>query len=171
MKIFGIAGWSGSGKTTLLVRLIPELTARGLKVSTIKHAHHGFDFDKPGKDSWEHRTAGATEVMITSDNRWALMRELRDEAEPTLAECAAHMSDVDLLLVEVFKHESHDKIEVSREATGKALLQPDDPHIVAVASDAGLPEVSVLVIHIDDIKSIANFILDYTGLGSNAGAS
>ncbi|MBT3791028.1 MAG: molybdopterin-guanine dinucleotide biosynthesis protein B [Alphaproteobacteria bacterium] len=171
MKIFGIAGWSGSGKTTLLVRLIPELTARGLKVSTIKHAHHGFDFDKPGKDSWEHRTAGATEVMITSDNRWALMRELRDEAEPTLAECAAHMSDVDLLLVEGFKHESHDKIEVSREATGKALLQPDDPHIVAVASDAGLPEVSVPVIHIDDIKSIANFILDYTGLGSNAGAS
>jgi len=171
MEIFGIAGWSGSGKTTLLVKLIPELTGRGLKVSTIKHAHHGFDFDKPGKDSYEHRIAGATEVMITSDNRWALMRELRDEAEPTLAECAAHMGDVDLLLVEGFKHESHNKIEVSRSATGKPMLQPDDPHIVAIVSDVEQGQYPVPVIHLDDVKAVADFIVEFTGLGSKAGAS
>jgi len=171
MEIFGIAGWSGSGKTTLLVKLIPELTGRGIRVSTIKHAHHGFDFDKPGKDSWEHRNAGATEVMITSDNRWALMRELRDEPEPNLAECAAHMSDVDLLLVEGFKHESHNKLEVSRQATGKALLQPDDPHIVAVVCDAALPHINVPVLHIDDITAVADYILDYTGLDAKAGVA
>ena len=169
MKIFGIAGWSGSGKTTLLVRLIPELTGRGLRVSTIKHAHHGFDFDKPGKDSYEHRTAGATEVMITSNNRWALMRELRDEPEPTLAECAAHMSDVDLLLVEGFKHENHDKIEVSRKATGKSLLQPDDPHIVAVVSDDTEVQKQVPAIHIDDIPGVADFIMEFTGLKAGTG--
>ena len=168
MEIFGIAGWSGSGKTTLLVRLIPELTARGLRVSTIKHAHHGFDFDKPGKDSWEHRTAGATEVMITSDNRWALMRELREEREPTLAECAARMSDVDLLLVEGFKHESHSKIEVSRTATGKSLLQPDDPHIVAVVSDDTDIQNAVPAIHIDDISAVADFIVSFTGLAAKS---
>ena len=171
MEIFGIAGWSGSGKTTLLVRLIPELTARGLRVSTIKHAHHGFDFDKPGKDSYEHRVAGATEVMVTSDSRWALMRELRDEAEPTVADCAAHMSDVDLLLVEGFKHENHKKVEVSRAVTGKPLLQPDDPHIVAIVSDAATSQDQVPVIHIDDVAAVADFILDYTGLGKKTGAS
>jgi molybdopterin-guanine dinucleotide biosynthesis adapter protein len=171
MIIFGIAGWSGSGKTTLLVRLIPELTSRGLSVSTIKHAHHGFDFDKPGKDSFEHRKAGASEVMITSDQRWALMRELREETEPTLAESAAHMSPVDLLLVEGFKHESHRKIEVHRSATGKSLLQPDDPHIVAVVSDAGLPEITVPVLPIDDVTAIADFILAETGLGSKTGTA
>jgi molybdopterin-guanine dinucleotide biosynthesis protein B len=171
MEIFGIAGWSGSGKTTLLVRLIPELTARGLRVSTIKHAHHGFDFDKPGKDSYEHRIAGATEVMVTSESRWALMRELRDEAEPTVADCAAHMADVDLLLVEGFKHENHKKIEVSRAATGKPLLQPDDPHIVAVVSDVTPPQEQVPVFHIDDVPAVADFILDYTGLGTKTGAS
>jgi len=170
MEIFGIAGWSGSGKTTLLVKLIPELTGRGLKVSTIKHAHHGFDFDKPGKDSYEHRIAGATEVMITSDNRWALMHELRDEVEPTLAECAAQMGEVDLLLVEGFKHESHNKIEVSRVATGKSMLQPDDPHIMAIVSDIEQGQYPVPVIHIDDVKAVADFIVNFTGLGSKAGA-
>jgi molybdopterin-guanine dinucleotide biosynthesis adapter protein len=171
MEIFGIAGWSGSGKTTLLVKLIPELTSRGLKVSTIKHAHHGFDFDKPGKDSYEHRVAGASEVMITSDNRWALMRELRDEPEPTLAECAAHMSDVDLLLVEGFKHEKHNKIEISRTATGKPLLQPDDPHIVAIASDREQAQDQIPCFHIDDVTAVADFIVTFTGLESGTGAS
>ena len=165
MEIFGIAGWSGSGKTTLLVKLIPELTARGLRVSTIKHAHHGFDFYKPGKDSFEHRAAGATEVMITSKNRWALMRELRDEAEPSLAQCTARMSDVDLLLVEGFKHEDHNKIEVTRQATGKPLLQPNDPHIVAVVGDIAASDATVPVIALDDIVAVADFITTFTGLG------
>jgi len=159
MEIFGIAGWSGSGKTTLLQKLIPELTARGLSVSTIKHAHHNFDVDRPGKDSYEHRAAGAQEVMVTSKNRWALMHELRDEDEPTLAEAAARMSPVDLLLVEGFKHESHVKLEVHRGANDKPLLQPDDPHVVAIACDIELPDSPVPVLDINDVTAIADFIV------------
>jgi molybdopterin-guanine dinucleotide biosynthesis protein B len=164
MRIFGIAGWSGSGKTTLLRKLIPELTRRGLSVSTIKHAHHDFDIDKPGKDSYEHRAAGAREVMVTSARRWALMHELGDQPEPSLDDVAAHMSAVDLLLVEGFKHEKHAKLEVHRAANAKPLLQPDDPHIVAVVSDIALPGLSAPVLGLDDIDVIAHFIMAYYGL-------
>ncbi len=124
MRVIGLAGWSGSGKTTLLVKLIPELRRRGLTVSTLKHAHHAFDVDQPGKDSWAHREAGATEVLISSQNRFALMHELRDRPEPFLHELIARMGPVDLLLVEGFKTELHRKIEVHRLATGKPPLYP-----------------------------------------------
>lgn len=169
MQIFGVAGWSGSGKTTLLQKLIPDLTARGLTVSTIKHAHHDFDIDKPGKDSFEHRAAGASEVMITSARRWALMHEMGDQPAPTLAETAARMSPVDLLLVEGFKHEDHVKLEVHRSANNKPLLQPDDRHIIAVVSDLELPGSTVPVLGIDDIDAIAQFIIDRCGLNDIAG--
>ncbi len=168
MQIFGIAGWSGSGKTTLMQKLIPELTARGISVSTIKHAHHNFDIDKPGKDSYEHRAAGAREVMITSTRRWALMHEIENEGEPTLAEAAARMSDVDLLLVEGFKHENHVKMEIHRGANDKPLLQPGDPHIIAVASDVALAGSSVPVLGLDDVDAIAGFILDHCGLAGSS---
>ena len=135
MKILGFAGWSGSGKTTLLERLIPRLTQQGLKVSLIKHAHHDFDVDKPGKDSWRHRKAGCSEVLLVSDQRWALMHELRGEAEPSLEDCIAHVSPCDLLLVEGFKHDPFPKIETWRAEVGKPLLHPEDPHILAIASD------------------------------------
>src|SRR5260370_10616248 len=132
MRIFGLAGWSGSGKTTLLAALIPELVARGLSVSTIKHAHHEFDIDQPGKDSWRHRQAGAREVMVASARRWAVMHELRGAPEPSLDELVARMSPVDLLLVEGRKRHPHPKIEVHRPALGKPLLYPDDPWCVAI---------------------------------------
>src|SRR5437773_5290022 len=135
MKVIGIAGWSGSGKTTLLTMVIPELTARGLRVSTIKHAHHEFDIDRPGKDSWRHRQAGASEVMVASSRRWAIMHELRDAAEPSLEELVAKMSPVDLLLVEGWKRHAHPKLEVHRPSLGKPLLYPEDPDIVAIALD------------------------------------
>ena len=159
MQVFGIAGWSGSGKTTLLKELIPTLTARGLSVSTMKHAHHSFDIDVPGKDSYEHRAAGAREVMISSANRWALMHELKGVAEPPLSELVAHLSPVDLLLVEGFKWEAHPKLEIHRPSVGKPLLQPDDPHIVAVASDTPLDGLNVPLLDISDIGGIADFIV------------
>lgn len=159
MQVFGIAGWSGSGKTTLLKGLIPTLTARGLSVSTMKHAHHSFDIDVPGKDSYEHRAAGAREVMISSANRWALMHELKGAAEPPLSELIAHLSPVDLLLVEGFKWEAHPKLEIHRPSVGKPLLQPDDPHIVAVASDVALDGLNVPLLDISDIGGIADFIV------------
>ncbi len=164
MKIFGLAGWSGSGKTTLVVRLLPELISRGYRVSTVKHAHHDFDIDKPGKDSYRHRHAGATEVMVTSARRWALMHENRDAPEPSVAEITARMSPVDLLLIEGFKHHAHPKLEVHRPANGKALLCPDDPHIVAVASDTPLPGVSVPVLDLNDVPGIADFITAHLNL-------
>src|SRR5579864_6461941 len=145
MRILGLAGWSGSGKTTLLAAVIPELTARGLTVSTIKHAHHEFDIDRPGKDSWRHRQAGAGEVMIASSRRWAIMHELRGAAEPTLDELAARMSPADLLLVEGWKRHRHPKLEVHRPSLGKPLLYPDDPQIVAIAADEPLaPPIPLL---------------------------
>lgn len=157
MKIFGIAGYSGSGKTTLIEKLIPVFTARGLRVSLIKHAHHTFDVDQPGKDSWRHRHAGCAEVLITSSRRWALMHELRGTAEPTLPELVAHLSDCDLLLIEGFKHEAIPKLEVHRAVVGEPLLFPHDSHITALASDATvdtmLPQFSL-----DDITGIAAFI-------------
>ena len=169
MKVFGLAGWSGSGKTTLLVRLIPALVARGLSVSTIKHAHHGFDVDRPGKESHAHRLAGAREVMVSSANRFALMHELRGAPEPTVEELVARMSPVDLLLIEGFKHHAHDKLEVHRPALGKPLLAPGDPRVVAVASDAPLEGLAVPLLPLDDVEAIAGFVVDRCGLAPARG--
>jgi molybdopterin-guanine dinucleotide biosynthesis protein B len=165
MRIFGLAGWSGSGKTTLLAALIPELTAHGLTVSTIKHAHHQFDIDQPGKDSWRHRQAGAREVMVASARRWALMHELRDGPEPPFETLVAQMSPVDLLLVEGWKRHPHPKIEVHRPALGKPLLYPDDPHVVAIASDEPLA-APIPLLPLGDAAAIAAFIADHLGLAS-----
>ena len=166
MKIFGLAGWSGSGKTTLITRLVPELIGRGLRVSTMKHAHHSFDMDKPGKDSYVHREAGATEVMVSSTERWALLHENRGRPEASMEELVAYMTPVDLLLVEGFKTYPHDKMEIHRSVTGKPLLASDDPSIVAVATDTpqALP-VSVPTLDIDDITGIADFIVAACDLG------
>ena len=166
MRIFGLAGWSGSGKTTLMVNLLPEIIARGITVSTVKHAHHEFDIDRPGKDSYEHRRAGATEVMISSANRWALMHELRGVEDPPLEMLIDHMSPVDLLLVEGFKWEAHPKIEVYRPVINKPLLQPDDPNIIAVASDEDLPKVKVPVLPLCDAVVITDFILKAVALNA-----
>ncbi len=158
MRVIGLAGWSGAGKTTLLCRLIPALIGRGLRVSTLKHAHHAFDVDKPGKDSFLHREAGATEVLIGSAGRWALMHELRGEAEPELPALLARMSPVDLVLVEGFKRAGHRKIEVHRAVVGKPLLHPDDPTIVAVAADpvlaAAIPSVAL-----GDVEAVVALVL------------
>jgi molybdopterin-guanine dinucleotide biosynthesis protein B len=168
MKVFGIAGWSGSGKTTLMLALIPALVARGLSVSSMKHAHHEFDIDKPGKDSYEHRRAGANEVMISSANRWALMHELRGADEPTIAELIARMTPVDLLLIEGFKHEGHDKLEVHRPAVGKPPLYASDPKIVAVASDAPIEGLPVPGLDLNDVETIADFVIAHCGLEAAA---
>lgn len=159
MRIIGLAGWSGSGKTTLLAKLIPVLNARGLKVSTIKHAHHNFDLDKPGKDSYVHREAGATEVFISSARRWAQLHELANEEELHLRDIIGRMSPVDLVIVEGFKRETHPKIEIYRAAVGKPLLQPGDDWIVAIASDAPVPQAKVPVLDLDDIEIIADALL------------
>ncbi len=164
MKILGIVGWSGSGKTSLVTRLIPVLIARGLEVSTLKHAHHDFDVDQPGKDSHAHRHAGAAEVMISSGRRWALMHELRDEPELSLDALIARMTPVDLLLIEGFKTEAHDKIEVFRPVTGRDPLHPHDPHIVAVATDAALPDLDRPRLDLNDTDAIAAFIRTHCGL-------
>lgn len=158
MRVLGIAGWSGSGKTTLLAGLIPQLVQRGLRVSTIKHAHHQFDVDQPGKDSYRHREAGATEVLISSAQRFALLHEHRGAPEPTLEELLAKLSPVDLVLVEGFKKESHPKIEVWRAATGKPMLQPDDPQVIAVASDSDLPDLPVPRLDAGNAGQVADFI-------------
>jgi molybdopterin-guanine dinucleotide biosynthesis adapter protein len=159
MRIFGLAGWSGSGKTTLMTALIPELVARGVSVSTVKHAHHAFDIDHPGKDSWQHRQAGAREVMISSQNRWALMHELRGAPEPSLDELVRRMSPVDLLLVEGLKRHPHPKIEVYRPSLGKSLLYPEDPFVIAVASDEVLAELPLPCLPLSDAPAIASFVL------------
>lgn len=159
MRVIGLAGWSGSGKTTLLTRLIPALIARGLGVSTIKHAHHAFDVDRPGKDSFLHRQAGAREVLVASRRRWALMHECEEEREPRLAELVALIGDCDILLVEGFKREDHVKLEVYRQANGKPPLYPEDRRIVAVASDVALPDAGRPVVDIDDIGAIADIVI------------
>jgi molybdopterin-guanine dinucleotide biosynthesis protein B len=169
MRVFGLVGYSGSGKTTLLVRLIPEIVGRGLTVSTMKHAHHGFDVDQPGKDSYEHRAAGATEVLVSSARRWALMHENRQAPEPGPEELMRHMTPVDLLLIEGFKREGHDKLEVWRAATGKPLIAREDRSILAVASDGPVPDVAVPVLDLDDVQAIADFILDRCGLPRRRG--
>ena len=155
MRIIGLAGWSGSGKTTLLTKVIPCLTGRGLRVSTLKHAHHGFDLDRPGKDSHSHRVAGATEVLIASSRRFAIMHELRGAAEPSLQELLRRLSPVDLVIVEGYKRERIPKLEIHRAEIGKPLLHADDPHIIAIAADCPLPDASVPVVDIDDIETIA----------------
>ncbi len=158
MRVIGLAGWSGAGKTTLLRRLIPVLVAEGLRVSTIKHAHHAFDVDQPGKDSWEHRQAGAQEVLVASANRWALLHELRGEAEPDLADLLMRLSPVDLVLIEGFKRGGQPKLEVFRTANGKPMLHPDDPSVVAVASDAPVPGLALPWLQLDDIEGIAEAV-------------
>lgn len=158
MKVIGLAGWSGAGKTTLLTRLIPHFNAQGLRVSVIKHAHHRFDVDVPGKDSWRHREAGAAEVLVASANRWALMHELRGAAEPRLPELLSKLSAVDLVVVEGFKREPHRKIEVHRAANDKPLLFPDDPGIVGIATDTTV-ETRLPTVHLDDIEAVAALLL------------
>jgi len=160
MRIIGLAGWSGSGKTTLISKAIPRLIARGKKVSTIKHAHHGFDLDQPGKDSFVHRTAGATEVIVSSAKRFAVLHELRDEQEWNLPELLSKVSPVDLVLIEGFKRDKFPKLEIHRAANGKPLLQPDDPHIVAIASDQRLPAAKVPVLDLNDIEAIVDLLLE-----------
>ncbi|GHD54476.1 molybdopterin-guanine dinucleotide biosynthesis protein MobB [Thalassobaculum fulvum] len=158
MRVFGLAGWSGSGKTTLMCRLIPELVGRGHRVSTVKHAHHAFDVDQPGKDSYEHRAAGATEVMIGSAARYALMHELRGAPEPELGELLARMAPVDFVLIEGFKRTGHPKLEVYRAAVGKPPLWPSDDAVVAVASDAPLPDCPRPVLDLNDVAAIADLV-------------
>jgi len=160
MRIIGLAGWSGSGKTTLITKAIPRLIARGHKVSTLKHAHHGFDVDHPGKDSFFHRAAGATEVVISSQKRFAIVHELRDEPEWDLSALLKKFSPVDLVLIEGFKRDRFPKLEVHRAANGKPLLQPEDPHIVAIASDRPLSSAKVPVIDLNDIEAICDLLLE-----------
>ena len=162
MKVFGFAGWSGSGKTTLIEQLIPRFVMHGLTVSLIKHAHHNFDLDRPGKDSYRHREAGCKEVMIASDHRWVIMHELRGAPEPALEDQIARMAPCDLLLIEGYKHYPMPKLEIFREANGKSPLLPDDPHIVAIASDrtfaSPLPQFEL-----NDHDAIAEFVLVHHG--------
>lgn len=160
MKVIGVAGWSGAGKTTLISRVIPYLRGQGLRVSVIKHAHHKFDVDIPGKDSWVHRQSGAEEVLVSSANRWALMHELRGAAEPSLPDLLRKMSPVDLLIVEGFKSEPYRKIEVHRKDSGKPPLFPDDPTIACIATDAAI-ETALPVAHLDDIPAVAAMMRKY----------
>jgi molybdopterin-guanine dinucleotide biosynthesis adapter protein len=159
MRIIGITGWSGAGKTTLMLKLIPMLTGGGLKVSTLKHAHHMFDVDTPGKDSYEHRMAGATEVLIASENRFALMHELRGAPEPPLEVLLGKLSAVDLVLVEGFKRAPHPKIEVYRAENGKPPLHPGNSSIIAIASDTPFPEAGCPVLDLQDTTAIAEMAL------------
>src|SRR3954447_16755130 len=161
MRIIGLAGWSGSGKTTLVTKALPRLIARGCRVSTIKHAHHGFDLDQPGKDSFMHRTAGATEVVISSAKRFAVLHELRDEPEWNLPDLLGKLAPVDLVLVEGFKRDAFPKVEVHRVSNGKPLIHPEDPYIVAIASDTPLPQAKVPVIDLNDIEVIADVLLQH----------
>lgn len=164
MKVFGITGWKDSGKTTLVERLVSEIARRGLAVSTIKHAHHAFDVDHPGRDSHRHRQAGASQVLISSRRRWALMTELRDGSEARLDDLLARLDPVDLVLIEGYKRAGHPKIEARRAATAQDLIAEGDPSIVAVASDTALEGLAVPVFDLDDVPGIADFILSRTGL-------
>jgi molybdopterin-guanine dinucleotide biosynthesis protein B len=160
MKVIGIAGWSGAGKTTLISRVIPYLRQQGLRISVIKHAHHDFDVDIPGKDSWVHRQSGAEEVLVSSANRWVLMHELRGVAEPRLPELLQKMSPVDLVVIEGFKSEPIRKIEVHRKANGKPLLFPGDPAIAGIATDTAV-ETTLEAAHLDDIPAVAAMMQKY----------
>jgi molybdopterin-guanine dinucleotide biosynthesis protein B len=158
VRVIGLAGWSGSGKTTLLAKLLPVLIARGRTVSTIKHAHHAFDVDQPGKDSHTHRLAGAAEVLVSSVNRWALMHELRGEAEPMLRDLVTRLSPVDLVIIEGFKTQTHPKLEVHRSEVGKPLLYPNDPNIVAIASNTRPPSTALPFADLNDIERVADLV-------------
>jgi molybdopterin-guanine dinucleotide biosynthesis protein B len=158
MRVVGLAGWSGAGKTTLITRVVPLLKRRGVRVSTVKHAHHAFEIDRPGKDSWLHREAGATEVAIVSSRRWAIVHELRGGREPPLTEILAKLSPADLVIVEGFKRLALPKLEIFRASLAKPLLQPDDDCIVAIAADDPLPQAQVPVLMLDDIESIADVL-------------
>lgn len=160
MKVLGIAGYSGSGKTTLIEKLVPLLTAEGLRVSLVKHAHHEFDVDHAGKDSWRHRQAGCTEVLVGSHRRWALMRELRGEKEPTLAEQIARLSPCDLVLVEGYKRDPIPRIEVHRREAGTPLLYPGDPHVIALATDEPLA-TPLPQLPLADAPAVARFVIDF----------
>jgi molybdopterin-guanine dinucleotide biosynthesis protein B len=158
LRLIGLAGWSGAGKTTLMTRLIPELARGGFAVSTLKHAHHAFDIDRPGKDSYAHRAAGARQVLVASAQRWALMSELRGAPEPSLADLLRRLDPVDLVIVEGFKRDAHPKIEVHRAANGKPWMRPEMPGIVAVASDIPAP-YDIPRAHIDDVEAIADLVV------------
>ena len=162
MKIFGIAGWSGSGKTTLIEQLIPRFVGRGLTVSLIKHAHHSFDVDRPGKDSYRHRVAGCREVLVSSQARWVVIHELRGEPEPPLEEQIKRVSPCDLLLVEGYKRYAMPKLEIWRKENAKPLLYPEDEHVVAIAADAAL-ETRLPRFELNDYDAIGDFILSYNG--------
>jgi len=165
MKVFGVVGWKDSGKTGLMERLVREITSRGVTVSTIKHAHHSFDIDHKGKDSYRHREAGATEVLLSSRTRWALMREMRDTPEMPLDQLLARLGPVDLVLIEGYKRDTHAKIEAHRHETGQVLIARDDPTVVAVASDCALEDVTQPVFSLDDTTAIADFILTRMAVG------
>ncbi|CAO4142608.1 molybdopterin-guanine dinucleotide biosynthesis protein B [Methylorubrum extorquens] len=158
LRVIGLAGWSGAGKTTLLARLIPVLVARGVRVATLKHAHHAFDVDHPGKDSFVHRQAGASEVIVSSARRWAQIREVGEGAEATLPELLRRLMPTDLALVEGFKREAHPKLEVFRAANGRPPLHGDDPRIVGIASDVPFPQAAVPVVGLDDVEAIADLV-------------
>ena len=163
MKIYGVIGWKNSGKTSLMERLVADITARGFSVSTVKHVHHDVDLDQPGKDSFRHRQAGASEVVLASAHRFALMHEHRG-AEPELPEILARMAPVDLILVEGYKRDAHAKIEVFRAGIGHDLIQPNDPLVRAVATDGPLGPMSVAVLDLNDTQAVADFILREVGL-------
>ncbi len=158
MRVYGVVGWKNAGKTGLMERLVTEITGRGFSVSTVKHAHHSFDVDHPGKDSFRHRAAGASQVMLASGNRIALMHELRGAPEPSLGELLSQLAPVDLVLVEGYKRDTHFKVEAHRAVTGNPLISPDDPTIRAVASDTELSS-ELPVFDLDDTAAIADFIL------------
>jgi molybdopterin-guanine dinucleotide biosynthesis protein B len=157
-RIIGFVGWSGAGKTTLIRSVIARLVGQGLRVATVKHAHHAFDIDQPGKDSWEHRKAGAAEVLVVSDTRWALMHELNGAAEPSLPELLAKLAPADIVLVEGFKRSAIPKLEVYRAANGKPPLHPEDPRIIAVAADVAFPDAGRPVLPLDDAGAITDFV-------------
>jgi molybdopterin-guanine dinucleotide biosynthesis protein B len=157
-KVLGVVGWSGSGKTTLITRLIPVLTGRGMRIATLKHAHHAFDVDQPGKDSYEHRKAGASEVIVSSARRWAQMHEVGNGPEATMAELLQRLSPCDIVLIEGFKTEQHPKLEVFRKSAEKTPLHPEDKHIIAIASDQSFPHAGIPVVDLNDIEAVADLI-------------
>ena len=159
MRIFGFAGWSGSGKTTLIEAVVPRLTRAGLRVSLVKHAHHAFDVDQPGKDSHRHRMAGCSEVLVSSGVRWALMHELRGAPELSLSDAMNHLSVCDIVLIEGYKREAIPKLEIWRESLGKPMLHPDDPDIVAIATDTPRRLATPMpIFRLNDVDTIATFI-------------
>ncbi len=164
MKIFGIAGYKNAGKTTLVVDMVRELTSRNLRVATVKHAHHDFDIDHPGKDSYLHRAAGASEVIVASAVRWAHIVELNDVPEPSLADLLTQVGDVDLVLVEGFKHSDHPKLEIRRQGSDAPLIAAEHDSVLAIVSDGDVPEAPVPVLDRSDVTAIADFIIAKVGL-------